>query len=120
MAGERLQMLEKGVFAVSKYVGIIGACAQIIMVMVIVVDVTIRLFGIGVPGSYEIVELAMVPLVFFVIAQVQARKKNIDMDLLYVCFSKRGRAVIDLLIHLVSLVLFVFFTYASVLQAMSN
>jgi TRAP-type C4-dicarboxylate transport system permease small subunit len=120
MAGEWVRSLEKGLFAVSKVAGIIGACALIVMVMVIVVDVTIRLFDIGVPGSYEIVELAMVPLVFFVIAQVQARKKNIDMDLLYVCFSKRGRAVIDLLIHLVSLVLFVFFTYASVLQAMSN
>ena len=120
MAGGLFRFLGKGLFAISKYAGIIGACALIVMVMVIVVDVTIRLFDIGVPGSYEIVEMAMVPLVFFVVARVQAEKKNIDMDLLYARFSKRGRAIIDLLVHLASFALFVFFTWASVLQAISN
>ncbi|MEW6667156.1 MAG: TRAP transporter small permease [Thermodesulfobacteriota bacterium] len=120
MAGEWIRPVEEGIFAFSRHVGMIGACAQIVMVMVIVVDVTIRLFGIGVPGSYEIVELAMIPLVFLVIARIQAEKKNIDMDLLYVRLPQGVRSVIDVLIDLVSLVLYCFFAYASVLQSFSN
>jgi TRAP-type C4-dicarboxylate transport system permease small subunit len=120
MVGELLHQTEKGIYTLSKYFSTIGACAQIIMVMVIVVDVTLRIFDIGIPGSYEIVELAMIPLIFFVIAQVQSEKKNIDMDLLYILFPKRGRAFIDFVNALCSLALFGFFTYASVLQAISN
>lgn len=108
--------LETNVTGLSNFFSIFGSAFTMFMVLVLVAEVTLRLFDRGVWGAYEMVEFAMVPLIFLSMAQVQARKKNINMDLLYNLLPKQLHPIIDLLNDFISLIIFCIMTYAAILQ----
>lgn len=112
---------ERNVFAISSYLTKIGAIISLpVMVMLTVVDVTMRYcIRKGVLGAYEIVEYAMVVLVFSALGHAQATGMNVKVDVLYDRLSRRARVVFDAVNSLVALVLYCLFVYAAVLQTVS-
>jgi TRAP-type C4-dicarboxylate transport system permease small subunit len=68
--------LDKGIGLLTKIFSTVGSVFLVFMMLILVAEVVMRALGSGVLGSYEIVELAMVPLVFLSLGNVQSRKKT--------------------------------------------
>lgn len=110
--------LEKGIGNISKIFSTFGSLFLVLMMMILVAEVCMRALGSGVLGSYEIVELAMVPLVFLSFANAQSTKKNVEMDLIYNLLPKKIHPFIDLLNYLVMILVTVFIIGAVVVQSL--
>lgn len=108
--------LEKGIGTVAKYLSIFGSFFLVLMMLILVAEIIMRALGSGVLGSYEIVELAMVPLIFFSLANVQSTKKNVEMDLIYNFLPKVIRPYLDLVNYFLMLALTVFMIIAAGIQ----
>ncbi len=109
--------LEKGVGGLSYLFSTLGSLFLVVMMLVLVAEVCLRAMGTGLLGSYEIVQLSMVPLVFLSLANVQAQKKNVSMSLLYDLFPEKIQPVFDFLNYLCMLTLTVFMVSAAGVQA---
>ena len=87
------------------YVGLIGLF--LMMLLTTFNAVGRYLFNAPIPGSYEITELYLMPMIVFLVASSLQRKEgNISVRIVYRTLSKTLQTYIDLLSRIITLVLY--------------
>jgi len=99
----------------SRWLNNFGVIFLIIMMFATVVDVTLRLFNVGVLGAYEVVEFTMVITVFFCIAFAQADKQNVAVEILYNKLGRKAQVVLELFNYAICFILMCIVVYASIM-----
>jgi len=99
----------------------IGAAAIILVMMFLTtLDVVLRyIFSSPLPGVYELQEFMLVGAVFLALAYVQSLKGHIYVDLFTNRFSERGQAILRIISHTVSFLIFALITWQGGLRAWS-
>ena len=96
------------------YIGIIGL---MLMMLITVVDVAGRIFlNEPLQGSYEMVQYSMVVAVFFCFGHIQVVGGNISVEVVVDRLPVKVQDIIELITTIISIGLFAFVTYASILQ----
>jgi TRAP-type C4-dicarboxylate transport system permease small subunit len=108
--------LQKSGLIASGFVSKVGTGFLLVCMLITVVNIVLRYFGTGIAGSVELVEFAMVIIVFFSIGHIQAIKGNIAVKFLYNRLPEKWRSFLDLLSSIVTFLLYCLFVYAAVLQ----
>lgn len=99
---------------------LINACALaagaaiFIMIAVTVVDVTLRLFGAGIVGAYDIVRICGVIAIACGLPYVTAVKGHIAIEFFYQGFSRPGRIILDAVFRIAAIALFAFLVVRNV------
>jgi TRAP-type transport system small permease protein len=85
---------------------LLGGLILATLVPLTVLDIALRyILNAPIRGTFELTQLAMVGVAFLGLGEAQARTEHITIDLLHTRLSVRGRAALDRLAQLVSLVL---------------
>ncbi len=110
-----MQRVRKSTARLSAWCEYIGIAGVIAMVVVTCVDVLgAKLFLLPVPGSTEIVSLAQVTTIVFVIASTQRHKGHISVEMFYSKMPPLAQALIKILTTCLCLLLFIILIYQSV------
>lgn len=98
-----------------------GAVAACLIMVVMTVDVGYRnLFNQSIPGTFEVVEVALVLAVFLGMATAERAGNAVRVTLFTAMLPNRFAAVVRILGILVSLGIVAWFAYASIDKAMSS
>ena len=89
-----------------------------IMMMVTVVDVTTRFVGKPLLGFFEVTSLLLVCLVFLALAQTQAIKGNVSVEVFVARLPARWQGLVDLVTNLFCLGLTALMGYQTWLQSL--
>ncbi len=109
------RILEKIIGQPSRAVNSVGVAMLVIMIFLITVDVTLRYtFSVPIPGSFELVQLMMLILVYCAMAYTATKKGHICIDILVSHAPERTRAVIDTLTSILSLGVIVLVVWSSI------
>ncbi len=84
----------------------IAGGAILLMMMITVVDVILRMFGIGITGAYDLVRACGVLAVACALPYVTAVKGHIAIEFFYHKCSRRGRLILDIIFRFSALVIF--------------
>jgi len=102
----------------SRGINSIGVVLLMGMMLLIVVDVFLRrVFNQPIMGTFEIVQLILVILVYSGLAYTAVQKVHISIDFVAARFSERTRAFIDSLTLLLGLGFFTLVTWRNILKA---
>lgn len=82
----------------------------LLMMGVTVVDVILRIFGIGITGAYDLVRAFAVLAVASALPYVTASKGHIAIEFFYHKCGRRGRLILDFLFRVSALLLFALLT----------
>jgi TRAP-type C4-dicarboxylate transport system permease small subunit len=109
---------ERTISRISRFLNGIGAGILVLMVLMVVVDVSLRFFfNRPVEGSYEIVEFMMAVVVCLGMAYCGVKQGHTAVEFLVERFSERTQAIIDCFNYLVCTLLFVLICWKSISQA---
>ena len=107
-----LGLSEKVLYSVTHRVSNVGQTILMVMVLLVIVDIVLRrFFNSPLPWSLEVIEVMLVVVVFFSVAYCGARRAHISIDALVSKFSPGVRAIISILTHFLSIVLFSFMAW---------
>lgn len=111
-------LIEKIIFPISKAINALGVGAMVFVMLFTVLDVTLRK-AINQPilGTYEIVEFAMVLIVFLGIAYTQKEKGHVSIELLTEKFPQKVQAYLQIIMYLICFCFWLLISIASVIQA---
>jgi TRAP-type C4-dicarboxylate transport system permease small subunit len=113
--------LEKALYWVTRQASNLAMIVLMAMVLMIVVDITLRrFFNSPLSWSFEVIEVMLVIVVFFTVAYCCATKGHISVDLLTSRLSKKGQVILEVLGYLLGLILFAFMTWCSILSALEE
>lgn len=114
-------MLVKVIQSISRFLAIISALATLILMLLTVVDVFSRMGGGGsIPGLLELSEVALVFVVFCGIAFGQQHRTHVAVSLLTARLPENlGRVLVSIGL-VVIMVIFVWATYATGVQAIES
>ena len=105
---------------VDKLSEILADCSGIIifvMMLFMTLDVVLRyVFNSPVRGDYELIELAMVVLVFFAIPHTQTVKGHVAVDIITNFMPRKIRDILEIVSYLIASVLMFFVCRANYLQ----
>jgi TRAP-type C4-dicarboxylate transport system permease small subunit len=105
-AGVLMPALERLSTLVNRVLAFCAGVALAAMMFFAVADMVLRRFGITVAGSYEIIGWMSAGALALALGSVQQHRGHVAIDLLLTRLGQRPRAVIDLLMSLLSLLLF--------------
>lgn len=91
----------------------IGAVFMLGVMMVIVVNVIYRALGGIIPGTYDLVELLIVPAVAFALVTVELAKRHTVVDLIVSRMGTKLRLRVELAMTLISITFWSLVCYAS-------
>jgi len=112
-------MLSRFVRAASSGLAIVAGVATVLTMTIVTVDVTLRFFGSGVPGTLEIVTwYLMVIVAFLPLAYVERQDGAISVDALYVLAPPRAKRAIDIFVGLFSFLVYATVAYLSLQLAL--
>lgn len=117
-----LKRVERSTNSISTLFEAIGVAAVLLMMAVTCIDVFgAKVFQKPVPGSIDIVMLAQLIAISFVIALTQILGRHVRVDFLMTGLSERTQAVIDSIIQLLVMALFIalvwgFFVFGTFLR----
>lgn len=114
--GERFFSFARKIILMLAYVSGVSVFA---MIVVTVLDVGLRIFGIGITGAYDIVRIAGLIAITCALPYVTAVKGHIAIEFFYHNFSILGRIILDSLFRIITLVLFSVLIYRNVLYAIN-
>jgi len=98
----------------------VGMYLVVVMVLVVIVDVLMRLFGASVPGLSEVEVLMMVTVTFFAMAYVGVVKGHIVIDLFIAKLSPARRAAVDTINDILGLAIIGIIAWQGALYAMRH
>lgn len=101
-----METFEKGIDYLGRALRIIGGFCLAAMMMLTCVDVVLRAFGHPIFGSIDVVQFLAVIVLAAAMPYTQVQRGHVGVSLLVDRLGKRGQAVVDLITHLVSLVVF--------------
>ncbi len=104
-------VLEKLSALVNRVLVFAAGIALAAMMFFAVADMVLRRFGITVAGSYEIIGWLSAGALALALGSVQQHRGHVAIDLLLTRIGRRPRAVIELLMHLLGLLLFAAVTW---------
>lgn len=114
-AAARLQNL------IEEWLCYISAMAVAVMMAITVLEVFARaLFRKSVPGSYEVVSLLFVYLIFFGLALSQRRDAHISIGLVYDHLPRKAQQIVQGVFLVVAVVFFAAITWASAVSTWEN
>jgi TRAP-type C4-dicarboxylate transport system permease small subunit len=97
----------------------LGAVSLFIMMCLTVADVLGRyVFNKPITGTFELTELMVLILIFSFLANAQANKAHVTVDLILSRFPKTFRVYIELFNHIMSLALMILITWIGALRAL--
>ena len=102
----------------ARWISIAAGLSLFIMMMVTVIDVTTRFAGKPLLGFFEITSLLLVCLVFFALAQTQAVKSNVTVEVFVAKLPVRWQGLVDLITTLLCLGLSALMGYQTWLQSL--
>ncbi len=110
--------IEGAAGALSRATNSVAGIVLVIMMVFVSVDVLLMRYALSRPteGSYEIVELMMVVVVFAAVAYVGLKDGHVSIDIVVSRFPQRAQAVIELIIYLLSLGLFFMISWMGVVH----
>ncbi|NTV91578.1 MAG: TRAP transporter small permease [Clostridiales bacterium] len=98
-----LLKIKKVIYKCSEWLNLIGVALMIFMVLLVLVDILGRLlFKSPVPGTYELIEYAMVIVIVFAMAYCQVRRGHIDVSSLVDMFPKPLQLLVNTLVNLLA------------------
>jgi TRAP-type C4-dicarboxylate transport system permease small subunit len=97
----------------------IAGISIILMILVTVFDVLLRIFNIGITGTYDLVRALGVISVAFALPYVTAVKGHIAIEYFYLKCGKIGRILLDTLFRVSSLIIFGILAYQTFLHGLS-
>jgi TRAP-type C4-dicarboxylate transport system permease small subunit len=87
---------DKGIKILTIIAGSIGALTLACLMFLIATDVILRyIFSRPIAGSFELVEIAMMLIVFLGLSNTYVNKGHISVDLIVSGFSKKARSISD-------------------------
>jgi len=114
---DSVDLLRKGISLVSRRARDIGAIVLMAMVLLVVVDVTLRrAFNSPLPFSFELIGIMLVVVVFCFVAYSTATGRHVSIDVLVARFSPKVRSRTDLCTDFLSAVLFGLIGWQSIVQ----
>lgn len=81
----------------------IGAVFLLAVVAIMCANVLYRAIGGIIPGTFDLVELFIVPAVGFALITVEFQRRHTVVDMIVVFLSSKARSWLDLIVSLVSL-----------------
>ncbi len=93
--------------------------ATLLMMSVTVLDIILRIFGIGITGAYDMVRACGVIAVACALPYVTATKGHIAIEFFYHKCGRTGRLVLDLIFRVSALVLFAILTWQTLLYGVA-
>lgn len=110
-------LLEKlGLF--SSTLGYLGAFSLFVMMCLTAVDVVGRyVFNSPITGTFELTKFLVLILIFSFLANAQAHKMHVTVDLILSRFPKRFRLYVELFNHAMSLAIMALITWIGTLRA---
>lgn len=102
----------------SSILAYLGAFSLFVMMLLTAVDVVGRyVFNSPITGTFELTKFLVLILIFSFLANTQAHKMHVTVDLILSRFPKPFRIYIELFNHAMSLVLMALITWIGVLRA---
>ena len=89
------------------------------MMSVTVLDILLRIFGIGITGAYDMVRACGVVAVACALPYVTATKGHIAIEFFYHKCGRTGRLILDLIFRISALVLFAILTWQTLLHGIT-
>lgn len=97
----------------------LGAVSLFIMMCLTAADVLGRyVFNKPITGTFELTEFMVLILIFSFLANAQAKKAHVTVDLILSRFPKRFRVYVELFNHIMSLTLMILITWIGALRAL--
>lgn len=90
-----MKKLEYLVRTIADKFNIISAAALVIIMLVIILDITMRIFRIPLPGAYDVVSLLSVLVIAFSLTYTTIQNGHIAVDLVYQKIPDRYHPYID-------------------------
>lgn len=118
MSSVILESLFKPVRKIVLHLAVLAGLAVFGMIAVTVTDVFLRIFRMGIPGAYDIVQICSLMAISFALPYVTAVKGHIAIEFFYHRFSKRGRFLLDSFFRLLSMLLFALLCYRTILYGL--
>lgn len=121
LIGKIIAIIEKPLVPVIKFINYVGVMTIMLISVFIVIDVVLRTaLNSPITGGYELVQYAMIIVVFLALAYTQHVKGNVSVELLTEHFPMRVQAILSMLVNIVCTVFWGAVTYAGVLQAVAQ
>lgn len=99
-----MQQVERISLIINRLLTHLGSIALALLMFLTVADVFGRYFlNYPVPGTFEVTEMLMVPIVFLALGLAQHHNEHISLDLAYNYFPARGKAATNILVEVVNL-----------------
>jgi C4-dicarboxylate transporter, DctM subunit len=115
---ENAQQFRLIVFQLSRAINSVGVLFLMAMMFLMVVDVFLRrVFNQPLTGSFEVVQLMQVTLVYMGVAYTTIKKAHISIDLITSHLSDRTSALIESIVLFLSLGFFSLITWRNILRA---
>ncbi len=112
--------IERVLLQLSRRAGNIGSAVLIAMVLLTSLDVTLRrVFNSPLPFSFELIDVALVVVVFCSVAYTTSVGRHVSIDVLVARLHPSAQMVITTATDLLSAVLFGLITWRSVVRAMT-
>jgi TRAP-type C4-dicarboxylate transport system permease small subunit len=96
--------VERFSLAINRFLTHIGSIALAVLMFLTVADVFGRyLLNAPVPGTFELTEMLMVPIVFLALGLAQHRNEHIALDLAYNYFPARLKTATNIFVEVINL-----------------
>lgn len=96
------EAIARGARQLVGHVSTVGAIMLLVIGAVTLVDVTGRYFGAPLPGGFELIQLAMVVLIFTALPAVSYRREHVTVDIVQAHLPTRVKRIARGLVSLIS------------------
>ena len=112
-----METFEKGIDYLVRILRIIGGFSLAAMMTLTCIDVVMRAFGHPIFGSIDIIQFLAVLVLAAAMPYTQVQRGHVGVSLLVDKMGERGQAIVDMITHLVSLVVFAIVSWEMALYA---
>ena len=112
-----MKKLEYLVRTIADKFNLISAAAVVIIMLVIVMDITMRIFRISLPGAYDIVSLLGTVVIAFSLTYTTIQQGHIAVDLVYQKLPEKIHPFIDFFNDAAGFIFFAVLSWQSFLYA---
>jgi TRAP-type C4-dicarboxylate transport system permease small subunit len=116
-----MQLISRLLSSASYLLVALGGAGAFVTMMVVSVDVTLRMFGAGIPGTLEIVTYYLMSMVAFLpLARVERLEATISVDMLFTSVGRRVQVLLLVLVAAISTVIYGIIAYFTWIDALKH